>query len=214
MDFSALREEMVQDQLIRRGISDEKVLKAFREVPRHKFVPEKYLDSAYGDFPLPIGEGQTVSQPYMVALMTECLELSGKETVLEIGTGSGYQAAILAKVAGEVYSIERIAPLARQAQLRLKDLGYRNIHIKTGDGTMGWKEFAPYDGIIVTAAAPSVPEVLFEQMGLQAKLVIPLGTRFSQILTVVSKHRDKIETKEICACVFVPLLGKYGWGQE
>lgn len=205
---------MVQNQLIRRGISDAKVLKAFREVPRHKFVPEKYLDSAYGDFPLPIGEGQTVSQPYMVALMTECLELSGKETVLEIGTGSGYQAAILAEIAGEVYSIERIAPLARQAQLRLKDLGYRNIHIKTADGTVGWKEFAPYGGIIVTAAAPSVPEALLEQMDFQAKLVIPLGTRFSQILTVVSKHKDKMEAKEICACVFVPLLGKYGWSQE
>lgn len=214
MDFSALRKGMVKEQLIPRGIKDPRVLETFRKVPRHKFVPEKYLDSAYGDFPLSIGEGQTISQPYMVALMTQCLELSGGEAVLEIGTGSGYQAAILAQLASQVYSVERVVGLTEKAQLRLKDLGYRNIRIKFGDGTMGWPEFAPYDGIIVTAAAPAIPKALLEQLNIGGKLVIPLGGRFSQTLTVVNKPKGKIETSEICACAFVPLMGKYGWREE
>lgn len=205
---------MVEEQLIPRGIKDPRVLEAFRKVPRHKFVPEKYLDSAYGDFPLSIGEGQTISQPYMVALMTQCLELSAGAAVLEIGTGSGYQAAILAQLASQVYSVERVAGLTEKAQLRLKDLGCRNIRIKSGDGTMGWPQFAPYDGIIVTAAAPAIPKALLEQLNIGGKLVIPLGGRFSQILTVVNKIKGKIETSKICACVFVPLIGKYSWGEE
>ncbi|MBU3933401.1 MAG: protein-L-isoaspartate(D-aspartate) O-methyltransferase [Candidatus Omnitrophica bacterium] len=214
MDFPALRKKMVEEQLIPRGIKDPKVLEAFRKVPRHKFVPEKYLDSAYGDFPLSIGEGQTISQPYIVALMTQCLELSGEEAVLEIGTGSGYQAAILAQLASRVYSVERVAGLTEKAQLRLKDLGYRNIRIKSGDGTLGWPEFAPYGGIIVTAAGPDIPKALLEQLNIGGKMVIPVGGRFSQILTVVNKPEGRIETSEICACVFVPLMGKYGWGEE
>ncbi len=197
-----------------RGIKDPRVLKAFQKIPRHHFVSEKYLDRAYEDFPLPIGAGQTISQPYMVALMTQCLELSGRETVLEIGTGSGYQAAILAELAAEVYSVERVASLAEAAKKVLKDLGYGNVQIKFADGTMGWRNFAPYDGIIVTAAAPAIPEPLIEQLNIEGKLVIPIGARFSQILTVVKKYRGNIETNKICGCVFVPLLGKYAWREE
>ena len=202
---------MVEEQLIPRGIKDLRLLQAFQKVPRHKFVTEKYSDSAYGDFPLPIGAEQTISQPYMVALMTQCLELAGGETVLEIGTGSGYQAAILAELTGRVYSVERMADLAEQAEIRLKELGYHNVQIKTGDGTTGWQKYAPYDEIIVTAGAPAIPNPLIEQLGVGGRLVIPIGGSFNQILTVVNKHKDKIETEEICGCVFVPLLGKYGW---
>lgn len=208
-DFFCLRKKMVQEQLIPRGIEDLNVLQAFEKVPRHKFVPEKYLDSAYADHPLPIGAGQTISQPYMVALMSQCLELTGKERVLEIGTGSGYQAAILAELTQEVYSVERLTSLAQSAKLRLKDLGYQNIQIKVLDGTSGWPEFAPYDRIIVTAATSAIPEPLIEQLKEGGRLLIPLGGSFTQILTQVKKRKDKIETSEICGCVFVPLVGKY-----
>lgn len=214
MDFSALRKRMVEEQLIARGIKDPRVLEAFQQVPRHKFVLEKYLDSAYGDFPLPIGAGQTISQPYMVALMTQCLELAGGEAVLEIGTGSGYQTAILAELAGQVYSVERLSSLTEKAERTLKILGYHNVQIKVANGTMGWPEFALYDGIIVTAGAPDIPKPLIEQLKIEARLVVPIGTNFNQILTVVKKHKTKIETNEICGCVFVPLLGKHGWRKE
>lgn len=214
MNFSALRKKMVEEQLIPRGIKDKKVLEAFQEVPRHNFVPKRYLDSAYGDFPLSIGEGQTISQPYMVALMTECLGLSGGETILEIGAGSGYQAAILAKLASRVYTVERVVSLAEGARTCLKNLDYKNIQIEIGDGTRGWPEFAPYEGIVVTAAAPDIPKPLIEQLRIKGKLVIPIGGNFNQMLTVITKHKDGIETKQICGCVFVPLLGKYGWKEK
>jgi len=214
MDFAALRKEMVEKQLIPRGIKDPGVLAAFGKVPRHNFVPEEYMESVYGDFPLPIGAGQTISQPYMVALMTQCLQLSGEEAVLEIGTGSGYQTAILAELVREVYSVERAADLTEKAQTRLKDMGYQNIRIKTADGSTGWPQFAPYDGIIVTAASPAIPKPLIEQLNIEGKLVIPIGGSFSQTLTQVIKHKGKIETAEICGCVFVPLVGKYGWRKE
>src|SRR3989338_205006 len=162
MDFAVLRKRMVEEQLIPRGIKDSKVLEAFRKVERHKFIPQDSKESAYADFPVPIGEGQTISQPYIVALMTECLGLTGSEKVLEIGTGSGYQTAILAELAKEVYSIERFVSLAKKADITLKELGYSNIQLSIGDGTEGWEEFAPYDAIIVTAGAPSVPEPLVD----------------------------------------------------
>ncbi len=214
MNLSALRKKMVEEQLIRRGIKDKKVLEAFQKVPRHNFVPKRYLDSAYGDFPLSIGEGQTISQPYMVALMTECLGLSGGETILEIGAGSGYQAAILAELASRVYTVERVVSLAEKARTCLKNLDYKNIQIEIGDGTRGWPEFAPYEGIVVTAAAPDTPKPLIEQLRIKGKLVIPIGGSLNQMLTVITKHKDRIETKQICGCVFVPLLGKYGWKEK
>ncbi len=211
MNYAALRNRMVEEQLIPRGISNERVLEAFRTVERHVFIPAELRDSAYEDHPLPIGEGQTISQPYMVALMTQCLDLKGDEKILEIGTGSGYQAAILAGIVKEVYSVERVELLAKRAESALKKLGYNNVKIKVGDGTLGWREYAPYDGIIVTAAAPKIPDTYTEQLNIEGKLVIPTGTRFSQILTVAEKKTDGIRAREVCGCVFVPLLGKDGW---
>ena len=211
MNYTTLRNRMVEQQLIPRGISNERVLEAFRTVERHVFIPAELQDSAYEDHPLPIGEGQTISQPYMVALMTQCLDLKGDEKILEIGTGSGYQAAILAGIVKEVYSVERVELLAKRAESALKKLGYNNVKIKVGDGTLGWREYAPYDGIIVTAAAPKIPDTYTEQLNMGGKLVIPTGTRFSQILTVAEKKTDGIQAREVCGCVFVPLLGKDGW---
>ncbi len=213
-DAVELRNRMVEEQLIPRGIMNEKVLAAIRKIPRHLFIPGKSLENAYGDYPLPVGEGQTISQPYMVALMTQCLELEGGEKVLEIGTGSGYQAAILAEIAKEVYSMERFGSLAQNARSFLEGLGYKNIKIKAGDGTEGWSEFAPYDGIIVTAGTPSIPEPLLEQLAEGGKMVIPVGGAFSQELILVRKTAGEISQEEICGCVFVPLVGKYGWKED
>jgi len=212
--FDASRNDMVDTQLVGRGIKNERVLFAFRKVPRHEFVPGNLRDIAYDDHPLPIGFGQTISQPYMVALMTELLGLKGFEKVLEIGSGSGYQAAILAELASEVYSVEKVAELAISSQDLLRKLGYANINIKQGDGTLGWQEHAPYDGIIVTAGAPLVPAPLVEQLKENGKLVIPVGSNFSQVLRVITKQEGG-RTKETdeCPCVFVPLVGKYGWSQ-
>jgi len=210
MNFEVLRKRMVEEQLIPRGIKNRRVLDAFLKVERHKFVPKELLTSAYADYPLPIGEGQTISQPYIVALMTECLDLTGQEKVLEIGTGSGYQAAILAELSKEVYSIERFAGLAEKAQETLSGLGYTNIRIKTDDGTLGWKEFALFDRIIITAAAPRIPLPLAEQLTEGGKLVLPLGEMFSQVLTVVEKKNNNLDSTSVCGCVFVPLVGKYG----
>ncbi|MEW6075561.1 MAG: protein-L-isoaspartate(D-aspartate) O-methyltransferase [Candidatus Omnitrophota bacterium] len=210
MDYALLRSAMVEEQLRARGIHDPGVLEAFNKVERHKFVLPELKDSAYGDFPLSIGEGQTISQPYIVALMTECLEVGSSHAVLEIGTGSGYQAAILAERALHVYSIERHEVLASRAEALLKELGYGNISIMTGDGTLGWQEYAPFDRIIVTAAAPRVPLPLLEQLRNGGKLVMPLGGSFGQVLTLAEKERDKITYRKICDCVFVPLVGKYG----
>ncbi len=201
---------MVDEQLIPRGIKDPKVLNAFYKIERHKFIPEDSRSSAYADFPLPIGEGQTISQPYIVALMTQSLNLTGKERVLEVGTGSGYQTAILAELAGEVYSIERFEFLAKMAQTILSGLGFKNIKIKLGDGTLGWEEGAPFDRIIITAASPKVPLPLVEQLADNGRLILPLGESFSQVLTLVEKKNGKLKSIDICGCVFVPLVGKYG----
>jgi len=201
---------MVEEQLMPRGIKDQRVLEAFHKVERHKFIPEDLRTSAYGDFPVPIGEGQTISQPYMVALMTECLNLTGQEKVLEIGTGSGYQAAILAELAKEIYTIERFETLAKRAQDTFNTLGHTNIRIKVGDGTLGWQEAGPFDRIIITAASPRIPLPLTEQLKEDGRLILPLGESFSQILTIVEKKKGKLESIEVCGCVFVPLIGKYG----
>lgn len=214
MDYEILRERMVREQLIPRGIKNQKVLDAFRKVERHKFIPENLRNSAYADFPVPIGEGQTISQPYIVALMTECLNLNGQDKVLEIGTGSGYQAAILAELAGEVYTIERFETLAKRAEAILNELGYTNIKIKVGDGTLGWEEAAPFDKIIITAASPQIPLPLTEQLRENGKLILPLGESFSQVLTLVEKKKGKLEFMDICGCVFVPLVGKHGWSNR
>ncbi|MFH1381216.1 MAG: protein-L-isoaspartate(D-aspartate) O-methyltransferase [Candidatus Omnitrophota bacterium] len=212
-DYSFLRRQMVETQLIRRGITDKKVISAFNKVDRHEFVLPKDLNLAYQDSPLSIGENQTISQPYMAALMTQCLELKGDEKILEIGTGCGYQTAILAELVKTVYSIERIKTLSERASKTLKKLGYSNIVISTGDGTLGWEEHAPYDGIIVTAAASKIPEIYVKQLKVPGKLVIPVGDRFSQALTVLEKNENQIETHSVCGCVFVPLIGKNGWGE-
>lgn len=209
--FSEIRNRMVETQLASRDIVDTRVLEVFRKVPRHLFIKESLWQDAYNDFPLPIGCGQTISQPYMVALMTQCLELKAEENVLEIGTGSGYQTAILAELSKEVYSVERYEELASNAKNILDQLGYTNIHIKTGDGTLGWEEFSPYDGIIVTAGAPDVPKILKDQLKDGGRLVIPVGGTYSQVLTVVRRKGDRFTETQICGCVFVPLIGRYGW---
>ena len=202
---------MVEVQLRSRGVSDKIVLDTFNIVPRHEFVPGEYRDSAYADHPVPIGAGQTISQPYMVALMTQCLGLRGGERVLEIGTGSGYQLAILSRIAKEVYSVERFPDLASTAGARMKKLGYSNFAIKVGDGTLGWEEHAPYDGIVVTAGAPDVPPGFLKQLKDGGRLVIPVGGEFGQILMIAEKRGTDIKTTEVCGCTFVPLIGKEGW---
>jgi len=204
-NFDYLRQKMVEAQLIPRGIADKRVLDAFRKVPRHLFVPENLRGSAYDDCALPIGEGQTISQPYMVAIMTELLNLKGNEAVLEVGTGSGYQAAILAELCKKVYSIERIETLSKRASK------IPHVEFITGDGTQGYRKAAPYNGIIVTAGCPDIPYPLINQLKDGGRLVIPVGDRYQQILTTVVKHGTEIKIEESVACVFVPLVGKYGW---
>lgn len=212
VDLEAIRRNnMVDEQLLPRGISNEKVIAAFRKVPRHEFVHGPYLGSAYEDHPLPIGSGQTISQPYMVALMTECLRLEGGEKVLEVGTGSGYQLAILLEVVNEAYSVERVEALALRAEESLQRLGYEKFMIRVGDGTLGWEEHAPYDGIIVTAAAPRVPEALLGQLKDGGRLVIPVGGAFGQTLEIIRRKARSFVTEEVCGCVFVPLIGQEGW---
>lgn len=214
MDYKKLQERMVKDQLSRRGISDKKVLATFYKVRREKFVPSELRGDAYEDFPLSIGEGQTISQPFMVALMTQSLELKGHEKVLEIGTGSGYQTAILAELSEEVYSIERIRSLAQKAQGLLKKLGYNNIKIFSGDGTLGWEEYSPYDRILITAGAREVPQPLIEQLKEGGIMVIPIGNLYSQDLKVIKKEENRIRTVSVEKCIFVPLIGKYGWDES
>jgi len=215
MDFKELREYMVITQLIPRGISDERVLDATRKVPRHLFVPEHIQPRAYDDMALSIGEGQTISQPYMVAIMTELLELKGDEKILEIGTGSGYQTAILAELAKEVYSIERIEQLAERAKNILSSLSYQNVFIKTGDGTLGWEEGSPFDRILITAGTPQIPQPLIEQLSDDNGIIVgPVGDRFSQVLLKVIKTKGKLEKETHTPCVFVPLIGKHGWQKD
>ncbi len=206
-NFEQLRKEMVEFQIKRRGIKDEKVLSAMLKVPRHLFVPPEWVNQAYEDYPLPIGEGQTISQPYIVALMTASLCLKGNEKVLEIGTGSGYQAAVLAEIVKEVYTIEIRESLALSAEKRLKKMGYKNIKVKVGDGYLGWKEYAPYDGIIVTCAAPTPPPPLIEQLKEGGRMVIPLEENpFYQSLVLITKEKGKLKKKSIEAVRFVPMV--------
>lgn len=205
------RERMVKKQITSRGVKDKRVIEAMLHVPRHVFVESAYRHQAYNDYPLPVGHGQTISQPYMVAVMTELLELKGDEVVLEIGTGSGYQTAILALLCSKVYTIERIADLTKQARSRLENLGFRNVSFMVGDGSIGWSEYAPYNGIMITAGAPDVPNSLIEQLAENGRLVIPIGSEYYQVLNVVKKHKGRIYRKELFECTFVPLLGKEGW---
>ena len=211
LDADKLRQEMVDKQLISRGISDKRVLEVFRSIPRHEFVPPEYRKSSYGDFPLPIGEDQTISQPYMAALMTQALEINNTDKILEIGTGSGYQAAILASLTKDIYSIERKDLLAKKAENTLRELGFINLKIKIGDGSLGWEEFELYDKIIVTAASPSLPEPLKEQLSNNGKIVIPISAEFGQVLTLFTKKGKEFDKEEICDCAFVPLIGQYGY---
>jgi protein-L-isoaspartate(D-aspartate) O-methyltransferase len=210
-DFEAQRTRMVNEQLRGRDIRDPRVLGAMQAVPRHRFITPEYAEHAYADSPLPIGNEQTISQPYIVALMTQLLNLEGSERVLEIGTGSGYQAAILAYLASEVYTVERIAPLARRAEATLHQLGLENVYFNIGDGTRGWAEHAPYDRIIVTAAAPQVPHALLAQLVEDGLLVIPVGGRGNQTLQRLQRKGPDYENEIIVPVAFVPLKGDFGW---
>jgi protein-L-isoaspartate(D-aspartate) O-methyltransferase len=214
-NFTSAREWMVESQIQRRGVTDPRVLKAMRTVPRHLFVPKQLWDQAYNDYPLPIGEDQTISQPYIVAMMTEALELRGTEKVLEIGAGSGYQAAILAEMAQEVYTIERLPSLGHRAEQQLENMGYRNVQVIVADGTLGWPPAAPYDAIIVTAGAPQVPQPLVEQLALGGRLVIPVGDLYSQNLTRIRRtYQGNLKTEYLGGCRFVKLIGEHGWKAE
>lgn len=208
------RTRMVDSQIKSRGIRDQRVLKVMETIPRHFFVDEALRDQAYNDNPLPIDERQTISQPYIVALMTEALNLKGNEKVLELGTGSGYQTAILAELAERVFSIERIASLASGARKILDSLNYYNVAIRVGDGTYGWKEESPFDAIIVTAGAPDIPKTLVEQLVVGGRLVIPIGGRHSQALiklTRLSEDINDVNKEDLGGCRFVDLVGDHGW---
>ena len=206
-DFKAMREKMVETQIKARGVKDPRVLSAMLKVERHLFVSKDLHDSAYFDHPLPIGEGQTISQPYIVALMTELLDLKGEEKVLEVGTGSGYQAAILAELAKEVYTIEIIETLASSAKKLLFELGYKNITVKAGDGYLGWPEAAPFDAIMITCAPDHVPKPLLEQLKEGGRMVLPVG-EYTQELKKITKKSGKIETANVIPVVFVPMTGE------
>jgi protein-L-isoaspartate(D-aspartate) O-methyltransferase len=214
IDFPKARLKMVEEQIFSRGINDAKLIAAMKKIPRHLFLEEALQGQAYSDHPLPIGEKQTISQPYMVALMTEALLLTGKEKVLEIGTGSGYQTAILAKLSEKVFSIERIRPLALRARKLLYELGYFNVEIKIFDGTLGWMEESPFDAIMVTAGSPDIPQTLVDQLAIGGRLVIPVGDAFVQDLIRVIKTEEGIKKEDLGGCRFVKLIGKYGWEKE
>lgn len=210
-DYRLARERMVKNQLIPRGISDRRVLEAMGRVQRHLFVEEALVGEAYNDHPLPIGHKQTISQPYIVALMTEALALTGTELTLEIGTGSGYQTAVLAELSKTVYTIERIRPLLDNARRLLDRLGYYNIRYKAFDGTLGWKEFGPFDAIVVTAGAPRIPDPLKEQLAEGGRMIVPVGNKFSQELIKVSRVKDAFREENLGGCRFVDLIGLHGW---
>lgn len=207
------RRKALVELLRKKGIRDERVLNAILRVPRHLFVPPELVDRAYDDRPLPIGKGQTISQPYIVALMTEALGIDEDSRVLEIGTGSGYQAAVLAEIAKEVYTVERIPELSERARKIIEGLGYKNVFFKVGDGTCGWPEHAPYDAIIVTAASPRIPKPLIKQLKVGGRLVIPVGNELTQELLRITKITEdgKVDIESLGGCVFVKLKGKYGW---
>jgi len=209
--YEKARKKMVKSQIESRGIKDPKVLEAFLTVKRHLFVEEALRSQSHNDYPLPIGSGQTISQPYIVALMTEGLELKEDDRVLEIGTGSGYQTAILAEIAKEVYSIERIGELSDRTIDLLEELGYTNIEIKVDDGTTGWVSKSPFDAIVVTAASPDIPRPLTDQLKEGGRMVIPVGGRASQYLVKVTKKRGKLVKESLGGCRFVKLIGEYGW---
>jgi protein-L-isoaspartate(D-aspartate) O-methyltransferase len=214
IDFEKARVEMVQHQLFERGIRDPRVLAAMGEVPRHQFVPEQFRHLAYSDGPLAIGENQTISQPYVVGFMTELLALEGEEQVLEIGTGSGYQAAVLARLAKSVFTIERYESLADRARASLQRAGAENVQVILGDGSAGLPETAPFDAIVVTAAAPGVPPALLKQLGDGGRLVVPVGGRRGQRLELIRRSGDRFSRKKLAPVAFVPLRGRYGWSED
>lgn len=214
-DYTISRRRMVEEQVIARGVTDPRVIDAMLKVPRHKFVEEALAGKAYQDAPLPIGEKQTISQPYMVAVMSEALMLDGSERVLEVGTGSGYQAAVLALLADRVYSLERIPSLARRARKVLDDNGFSKVNIRLADGTVGWQGMGPFDGIIVTAGAPKVPQEYLDQLSLGGRLIIPVGDRESQVLMRITRVGEaEYKEEKMLGCRFVPLIGNQGWKQE
>jgi protein-L-isoaspartate(D-aspartate) O-methyltransferase len=213
--FSIARRRMVEEQVIARGIADQRVIDAMFKVPRHKFVEQALEGKVYQDAPLPIGEKQTISQPYMVAVMSEALALEGSETVLEVGTGSGYQAAVLALLADRVFSLERIPSLARRARKVLDECGFGKVNIRLADGTQGWQEMAPFDAILVTAGAPEVPQHYLDQLAVGGRLVIPVGDRESQLLLRITRTGKKEYMEEkMLGCRFVPLIGNHGWQER
>jgi protein-L-isoaspartate(D-aspartate) O-methyltransferase len=209
--FEALRRRMVDEQLAGQGIRDARVLEAFRRVPRHLFVPESEAAQAYENHPVPIGQGQTISQPYMVAVMTQALLLQGGEKVLEIGSGSGYQTAMLKAMGADVYTVERLPELSERARRNVENAGYFDVHYRTGDGTRGWPEEAPFDRVVVTAGAPSLPVSLVEQLRDGGSMVIPVGGEEEQELLLVRREQGRVSRERICACVFVKLWGEEGW---
>lgn len=211
MDFEVARRKMVDNQIAARDVRDERVLQSMRTIPRHLFLDEAMWGQAYNDYPLPIGEKQTISQPYIVALMTEALGLQPKDRVLEIGTGSGYQTAILASMAEWVYSVERIRSLAVRARQVLDQLRLYNVSIRIGDGSEGWREHSPYEAILVTAGSPDIPQPLVDQLVDGGRLVLPVGDRYAQTLFKVTKREDELLKEDMGGCRFVDLVGKYGW---
>ena len=211
--YAGQRRKMVEEQLVERGINDLRLLEVVSRVPRHLFVQESLQHRAYGDTPLPIGENQTISQPYIVGAMTEALHLKGEERVLEIGTGSGYQTAIIAELCSQVFTIERLNNLSRKAQNVLESLNYMSIVFKMFDGTYGWPDQAPFDAILITASAPEIPGSLVKQLGDGGRLVAPIGEADKQKLVVLTKNGDRVSRRDLGDCKFVPLIGKYGWPQ-
>ena len=211
IDYVQARERMVREQLVSRGINDPRVLRTMAKVPRHLFLETELWDQAYEDHPLPIGANQTISQPYMVALMAEALELTGRERVLEVGTGSGYAAAVLSELCAEVFTVEAVEELAVKARTVLRSLGYRNASVLVGDGTLGWEEHAPYDGVMISAAAPCIPRPLLEQLKISGRLVFPMGERELQSLVRIRKDQAGIHEEYLGECHFVKLKGQYGW---
>lgn len=209
--YTRQRQRMVESQIRSRGIKDPKVLRALMDIPRHRFIEEALWEKAYGDYPLPIGENQTISQPYTVAVMTEALKLTGDEKVLELGTGSGYQTAVLTKLCEKVYSIERIASLAKKARRNLDAIGIYNVEIRVGDGTRGWSHQAPFDAILVAAGSPDVPQTLLKQLADKGRMVIPTGDSNTQTMKRITKKGDDYDEKNLGEFRFVDLIGEYGW---
>ncbi len=214
IDYEEQRRRMIRNQLAARDVTDERVLSVMKEIPREKFIPEQWREYAYEDRAVPIGMGQTISQPYMVAIMTQLLELSDKDRVLEIGTGSGYQTAILARLAKEVFTVERIVELSERARKVLEEIGITNVHFKIDDGTLGWPEYSPYEKIIVTAGAPHIPDALISQLAEGGIMIIPVGPMEHQTLMKVTKISGKIFKEPVLGCRFVKLIGQEGWNDD